>query len=259
MEEQCFWRRMFSFFHPKTNVCTGNGLYGEGKKTESRVVAEAAGGFYIIRDVSALLWVAEQVNSGYSFEGKTVQLACDMDIRDIAWKPIGVSAAKAFRGVFDGCGYVISGLRLQSDRAYVGFFGYVMGTDKVKQAVVRNVYLYNVEIQGEGEQTCVGGLVAKAQEGVLIEKCIVSGEIESRGYVGGIVGYVEDCVMIRRCVVKGSMSGSVVGGLVCYLYENSVIDNCQSGIRIVASFHVDDLVYKVQENSIIKECVATVL
>lgn len=254
MKEQCFWRGMFSFFCSKTKKNVVEKLYVEGKNPEPKVVSESDGGYYMIRDTAELLWVAEEVNNGNSFDGKIVELACDLDIRHISWKPIGVSAAKAFRGVFEGGGHVIKGLRLESDKAYVGFFGYVMGTGKVRQAAVRSLCLQDVKILGENERACVGAVVAKAQEGVIIEKCCVSGEIESRGYIGGIVGYAEDCVIIRRCVVKGRLSGEIVGGLVCYLCENSVIDNCQSDIETTASVLVNNLVYEVQENSMIREC-----
>ena len=66
---------------------------------------------------------ADAVNSGESYEGKTVTLTANIDLggESNPWTAIG-TAANPFKGTFDGGYHVISGLYIASGSA-VGLFG----------------------------------------------------------------------------------------------------------------------------------------
>ena len=101
------------------------------------------------------------------------------------WTPIGTDYDNAFVGVFDGNGYYIRGLSIQST-THAGFFGYV-GNEK--NATIKNVSLLDVNVNGasnNGTGTLIG-----VGEGVTIKNVMVTGNISSTGCcVGGLVGNV---------------------------------------------------------------------
>lgn len=109
---------------------------------------------YYITSASELAGLAEQVNSGNDYSGKCFQLTTDIDLGDSSsqqWKPIGTEDAY-FSGNFDGCGYVISGIYIDSDENYIGLFG------NTQNATITNVIIKDSHIYG-GEY--VGGIVGK--------------------------------------------------------------------------------------------------
>ena len=66
-------------------------------------------------------------NRTESFEGVTFVLTRDITLTD-AWTPIGIDNQITFAGVFDGKGHSITGIELQSEDPYCGFFGHLSGT-----------------------------------------------------------------------------------------------------------------------------------
>jgi beta-lactamase class D len=70
---------------------------------------------------------AKLVNDGNSFEGKTIKLGKNITLNDTAnWTPIGkfISAQKThwFMGIFDGNGFVISGIYINNSAQNQGLF-----------------------------------------------------------------------------------------------------------------------------------------
>ena len=98
---------------------------------------------------TALREFANAVNSGESYEGRTVTLTDDITLIG-EWTPIGNGArnsktytGKAFKGTFDGGDHTISGLKITStsgDNDAVGLFGIVDG------GTVKNLNLTDVNI-----------------------------------------------------------------------------------------------------------------
>lgn len=109
-----------------------------------------------ISDANDLLALAGEVNSGDSKEGKYYKLAADIDLSGIeSWNAIGDTKACAFRGIFDGDGYSITGFTVKSNTAKNGLFGYA------KNATFKNLTLKGSMQVGAGN----GALVAMTYGG----------------------------------------------------------------------------------------------
>lgn len=192
---------------------------------------------FTIYDSAALAGLAELVNEGNNFSGKTIKLGADIDLGGKEWTPIGTDS-KPFNGTFDGAkedngNYTISNLYINKGfsntvaNSYVGLFGLTNSP-----AVIKNVDFENVDIQGG---LYVGTVVGYGFTGKEISNCHVSGKIEIDGwwYIGGIggngyVNKVDGCSVTGEegSYIKGN-DGSYVGGIWGYRGEgNMSIPNC---------------------------------
>lgn len=83
---------------------------------------------YEISTAEQLAGLAQLVNGGTNFSGKTIKLTADIDLGDKEWTPIGNDEnwELKFSGTFDGDGHTISGLNVL-DTLFPGLFGYVDG------------------------------------------------------------------------------------------------------------------------------------
>ena len=195
-----------------------------------------------IDSAADLAGLAELVNGGTSFSGKTINLGADIDLNNQEWTPIGTNG-KPFLGTFDGAkdstvgggNYTISNLYINkgfSNTAAnncVGLFGCTNSP-----AVIKNVDFENVDIQGS---LYVGTVVGYGFTGKEISNCHVSGKIEIDGwwYIGGIggngyVSTVSDCTVTGNegSYIKANNDGSYVGGIWGYRGEgNMTITDCK--------------------------------
>ncbi|MDO4183495.1 MAG: S-layer homology domain-containing protein, partial [Coriobacteriia bacterium] len=94
---------------------------------------------YTLTNLLDLQGLAELVNTGTSFEGKTLTFdggALGQNVRMTGeWTPIG-TAANPFKGSFDGNGLNVTGFQVSATTDGVGLFGYVEGN------------ISNVRVQG---------------------------------------------------------------------------------------------------------------
>lgn len=201
----------------QTVTVTLDGVTGDG----------SAANPYIIGSKEALVYFAQQVNSGVKkyVEGH-VKLSGNIDLQDMSWTPIGPSWTSPFRGHFDGAGHTISGLNVTNARTYYGFFGCL------DNAAVENLTL-------KGQVYCaepyarVGGLAGYAIGDVTIRNCgsAVNVSALARGCegVGGLVGGYEDGIEYKwedhkmvienaynagNVVCTGTDANATIGGLV---------------------------------------------
>ena len=182
-----------------------------------------------IKSVEDLVAFSYLVNSGKTFEGKTVYLDKDLDITNYAkeksyvdpdkealydingdgeetslkdemttdkgFQPIG-TRENNFKGKFKGNAYTISNLMInRPDKNSVGLFGYVTG-DSDNYATIVGLNVENIKVNGEN-------------------------------YVGGIVGYIHSYADINEVTVSGNVSGEAnnIGGIVGYAYnENNSVN-----------------------------------
>ena len=115
--------------------------------------------------------LAELVDSGNTFEGKTIILDSDLDLgvigengNNIGFNPIGHSSnGKSFNGTFDGQGHTISNMYEQSnlddknggwlyEGEYYGLFAYTNGAT-IKNVTIADAYVSS----GRNEAACVVG------------------------------------------------------------------------------------------------------
>ena len=126
---------------------------------------------YVISRCAELDLLATNVNGGNDYESQYFVLA-----NDIAYNPNGVDAngenytaigdyhSHPFKGTFDGQGYTISGIRINSGNNYQGLFSYI------ENGTVKNITLADASITG---YDYVGG-IASMNNGT-IENCLVIG------------------------------------------------------------------------------------
>ncbi len=177
-----------------------------------------------IRTAAELVAFAESVNGGNVYEGMQVFLDADIDMKDVAWTPIGnatfdlaVVTGPVFSGTFDGQGHTVNNLKINNEavaeNGVIGLFGVIDG------AVVKNVTIgegssYNVK--GSATETCcfVGGVVAVAVGESTVENCINKAAIHVNQPVtkhyseGGVVGhaYAEGVeITIANCKNYGTL------------------------------------------------------
>jgi len=121
---------------------------------------------------------AQNISGNEAILTSNYKLTTNIDMSStIIWRPIG-NATTAFSGIFDGDGYAISNLTVNSDASYVGLFGKTSSA-----AEVRNLALRNVNITG-GD--CIGGVVGHNLGN--ISNVLTTGSVIGTSYVGGVVG-----------------------------------------------------------------------
>ena len=156
-----------------------SGWYGDGSAKE-----------YTIRSAEELAYLAQLVNGGNDFSGKTVTLVRDIDLSAVCgeqignWTPIGNQSNK-FNGEFNGAGHTISGLYISlADGMYQGLFGIVDKTAKIRNLIVEG----NVTITAKKANN--GGIVGKAATGTVVQNCGFYGKVitAASSGVGGVVG-----------------------------------------------------------------------
>lgn len=139
---------------------------------------------------------SEQVKSGHNDLNYSLQ--ANVDLTGVDWQPLGDSK-NPYTGFFEGNGYCIHGLKVESGHLYSGLFGRFAG--KVIHLIVRG------KISGD---CYVGGIAGYNYYGI-IEKCSFYGDMEAKEYhVGGICGLN----------FSGKIIGSIFSGSVFTLGDN---------------------------------------
>lgn len=160
------------------------------------------------------------------------------------WTPIG-DAFAMFEGSFDGNGYYISDLVINTPGDDVGLFGFVY------YATIQNVKLIkgdNGLIQGRyfvgalvGEASCsncincyndipvggndhVGGIVGSAWNS-LIEDSQNHGDITGVIWAGGVLGYGDEC-LVEGCHNTGLINASTSGGIIGWCDGIVMVHQC---------------------------------
>ena len=184
-----------------------------------------------------------------------------------------------FTGSFDGGGFTLTGLTLNSNNYGQGLFG-ATG----ESAVIKNLGLKDVSIQAGGY---VGGVVWENRG--TVENCYVTGSVTGSSSVGGVVGRnsgtVQNChatgsVMgsiysvggvvgintgtVRNCYAENSVTGFVsdldlgifLGGVVGLNYEGGVVENCYATGDVSGLFRTVGGVVGSNEGTV-RNCYAT--
>ena len=159
-----------------------------------------------------LVKLANMVNSGYDFSGKTVTIVdpepqsspwgtvpVDFagDLNEHYWTPIG-TAEHPFNGTFNGNGKSVQYVYIDGSDSYQGFFGHIGESGTVQNFVV-NI----CTISGT---TQVGGLVGYNQG--TVQNCIVCNmTMTGTSYVGAIIGQNEGSVSGCYCYYSNTQNG----------------------------------------------------
>ena len=199
-----------------------------GTESDPIVISDAAG-------------LAALADDPAAYDGKYITLSADINLADLAsYTPIGTEAVP-FKGIFDGCGYTVSGastgtyLTKSNSAVCCGLFGYAVGAE------IRNVKLMNLHIQckanagialGYGVETTVSN----------VEICDSACSVQTYNNAGGIVGYLESGT-VQDCknnsasspaavkTLRGNNAGGIVGCAV-----SSQILRCINGAKVQTKY-----------------------
>lgn len=222
---------------------------------------------YSIEYIEDLVEISGSVNDGNTYENKTLRLLRTLDFnneecyRDSTSKkygdinkngiveeiktelmtgegfvPIGNNSDEPFKGTFDGQGYEIQNVYINTENLSVGFLGYA-----------ENATIINLGISGsitnrydENTQKGAGGLVGVGKKCIIkncYNKCEVNCTSETyleRNYAGGIIGESDGCIIMLcyntgdiTCIGNETGSWAVAGGIVgCSEISGSKIIAC---------------------------------
>ena len=204
---------------------------------------------YVIPDLETLKNFRDEVNAGNDFKGVTVYQTADIAMNEgkytineetgeiifaenaEQWEPIGKDYGIYFSGTYNGGGYSISGLYINSADNYQGIFGYCY-----RSGSISNLTLAESSITGSDY---VGGIVGfyhsdhVTLEGLKVEKSNIKGE----KYVGGIIGdaYNNNYITLRQCSNSATIYGNYdVGGIIARGNYTTIEESYNAG-KIIAT------------------------
>ena len=189
------------------SVATGTGFYnGVATSAKTDKVTPLGGSTETIEigAASELVALSEGFGtSAYPIDGK-YELSANIDMSNEAFSAIGGGDTPTpFLGKFNGNGYTISNLKIESSNDSTGFFAYI-GTG----GSVENLKLVNVDVTG-GSST---GAIAGTSTGT-IENSYIGGKITGGSNTGGIVGTLH-AGTLQNSTVNAEVYGNPVGGLI---------------------------------------------
>gem|GEM_PF-3455994 len=217
---------------------------------------------FVISTADELAGLSQIVNgegiAAFSFSGKTVTMAADIDVSvygsGTGWVPIGISGN--FSGTFDGAGYSITNLRMDNTGITEGgLFGNVNGVIK------------NVSVTGSinaGDET--GGIAGFLYQNGIIQNSSFIGTVQGTAFTGGIAGLVgasstaSQNPSIIDCYVFGSVSSlgdyPEAGGIAGRISRGMLLRNYAVNEVIAAQGNAGGIVGRADSAATIKECVA---
>lgn len=188
---------------------------------------------------------SSSTNFEYSFDGKTVKLAADIDLSAHYWEPIGIITYKNFNGgTFDGQGHTISGLYVNGTDYYAGLFGIVgpWVEPQHSQTTIKNINISSGTIIGsDGNGHCSGPLMGYLWNGT-VQNCHVGSGVSVTGeseYNGGVIGHLSNGI-VEACSSAASVSGDNSGGILGAFSEGTMQNCLYYGNSITASMPEHD-------------------
>lgn len=183
---------------------------------------------------------AKAVNEeGNKFSGLAVILTNDIDLENKTWTPIGQTGATEFRGVFDGNGYTIKNLIVDSSaetgKHYSsGLFGWAESG-----VTIKNVNIDGAKIVGNHN---VAVVVGYTYSGKILNCSVTNAEIVGKhanddacgDKVGLIAGYAGDESRFTNCSASDSkvIGGRDAGQLIGAGYNVSVSNGSATNVTV---------------------------
>lgn len=174
---------------------------------------------YLIKDAEDLIEFAEKVNGGRAGIGgdpdACAVLTANINLEgseDNQWLSIGLDGSRRnYIGTFDGQGFTISGLYINTTSNTRGLFGYVGEGGTVTNLIVKGTVVSSGSaVYGDG------GIVG--DNAGTVSNCVSDVAVKSGYNVGGVVGWNRDTGIITNCTNNGTITGTsndvFVGGVV---------------------------------------------
>lgn len=201
-------------------------------------------GIITIYTAEELAAFAASVNAGTSYAGKTVKLAADIDLANIAWTPIGAcNTPTYFQGTFDGQGNTIYNLNIdKSTDEYMystaGLFGWV----DTASATVKNVNVDGAIVKGSHWVGVIAGYWTGEISNCSVNDAVVIGynvNGDANGdKIGGIVGYLNKGTLNGNTITASTVTGHRdVGGMAgAVVATGTVTNNTVKDVTVSASY-----------------------
>lgn len=190
---------------------------------------------FYLNSAEQLSGLAELVNAGTDFKGKTIVLNVNVKLNDDIkfdennevinkeelkkWQPIG-NESHPFVGIFDGKNHVISGVYVETEE-YAGLFGYMglkfVAAKKTVECGIKNISVIKSYLKGGIAGGIIAETVGSANEWdgdckTSISNCYSNSIIKGKD-CGGITGKIRGAYgKITNCFNKGYVEGSEHAG-----------------------------------------------
>jgi hypothetical protein len=200
----------YGFLSPSSNAyCSGSLLTNTPYAKGSGISSDP----YVICTATQLNTIGTRVSDWSA----NFVLQSNIDLTAVSYNVIGTTSTH-FTGTFDGNGFVVSNLILNSGPGDIGFFGWIGSAGMVK-----NLGVENAVITGTGYYV---GVLAGQVDGTVTHSH-ATGSVSGNGSnIGGLVGSMSGTGQITTSYAKVVLAatGSEVGG---FIGSNSgVISNC---------------------------------
>ncbi len=191
-----------------------------------------------ITTAEELFAFAKAVNEeGKNFLGQTIELGANIDLQNQDWEPIGQTGATTFKGVFDGKGYTISNLNVDSGAEeganYAsGLFGWIESHGN-EHITIKNVIIDGAKITGHHNVAALVGYGYVTIDNCHVKNATITNTVandDANGdKTGGIIGYVGEDARISNCTVANSaINSGRDAGQVAGAAKTSTIINCSA-------------------------------
>ena len=216
-------------------------------KTETRTIIEKSE--ENIRTVEELVAFRDKVNSGLTYEGKTINVVNNLDLSSVcgedkgSWEPIGLGTT--FKGIFDGKYKTISNLYINYNDSKTsiarGLFAYNYG--KIKNLKIKEINI-NVTNTNTNNGAVYVGVIVGMNYGEIancgVENGTIIGSSLSTLQAGGVAGSLRSPGVISNCynkVIINSTANSLnrTGGIVGQAYGKVTIENCYNVEDVTSS------------------------
>ncbi len=208
---------------------------------------------YLISNADELALLAQDVNTVANFSrGRYFKLTQDIVINEgvnalslstlqggnaftqttMIGNYVGENDYRAFQGVFDGGGHIISGFYCVPNANYVGLFRVLDG------ATVKNLGLRDCFVYSGAYLSCLAGLVKNSR---IINCFVVDSKLVGWGSNSGpIAGQVFGTSRIQNCYTAISVStkndtGGILGRIGNGTEEQVIVENCYTTTTIITS------------------------
>ena len=187
-----------------------------------------------IMNAEQLASFRDKVNSGLTYEGKTVKLGADIDLstvcganvggKEVSWEPIGYYNSDddycSFKGTFDGDDKTIYSIYINTNRDFQALFG------QIEESVIKNIKLEQGLIKGIN---AIGGIVSRALESN-IKKNASNVEIIGKSEATAGICAIAEKTFILQCTNNGRIEGAHgTGGIVGELLDSKVEESYNTG------------------------------
>ena len=242
---------------PEGLTTVGKDMTIEFDKTYKVILTTANGHRYtkkIIEKSEETIMNAEQlasfrdrVNSGLTYEGKTVKLGADIDLstvcganvggKEVSWEPIGTETI-SFKGTFDGTFYKIEKLYINTNENYQGVF-------RCSEGVIEDLVVSeNSQILASSYSAAVIG----KNDGI-VRQCINNALVTTTGNgSAGIVGY--NSGIVEKCINNGHIINNKYNCAgICAYNKSGTIQNCYNTGKIEGNMQVGGIIGNNADNT----------